>query len=258
MFFHARLFFYSLSFFLVLEVICGEAVSDFLVSLIFNKPILMAAIIVFFLFFVFIFTLKTGKKISMTIIPVLLAFSSWGLLSLIDTSKEKGIFAFLASTVYYACMLGIHRLKLYEKDQIARGLIASSAVATLFLFYSVSYGVYMNFAIPLSILMILFFVMTTLVSYQYFQLIQNDNRIVWIYSAVIGIAITEISWIVNFWPFGYLTTGVIMLIFYYVLWDLVQSHFLEDLSKKKVVVNMALFGFLIVMVLTSSRWMPIV
>jgi len=68
----------------------------------------------------------------------------------------------------------------------------------------------------------------------------------------------EIVWILNFWPFGYLTTGVISLIFYYVFWDLIQCHFFNMLSKKRVLGHMLIFGFLVAMVLSSTRWLPLV
>jgi len=62
----------------------------------------------------------------------------------------------------------------------------------------------------------------------------------------------ELIWTMNFWPFGYLTTGVIALILYYILWDLTQSFFLKLLSKKRVVANMIFFSALIVIILLSS------
>jgi uncharacterized PurR-regulated membrane protein YhhQ (DUF165 family) len=100
-------------------------------------------------------------------------------------------------------------------------------------------------------------IVTTLVSFQYFWLINDDKKNVLNFSLVLGFVMAEIVWVLNFWPFGYLTTGVITLIFYYVFWDLVQCHFLNNLSKKRVVANMIIFALMVTMVLSSTRWLPV-
>jgi hypothetical protein len=106
--------------------------------------------------------------------------------------------------------------------------------------------------------MIAFLFATTLVSFQYFWLLKKDVRMVWSYSLVLGLIMTEIAWVVNFWPFGYLTTGVITLIFYYVFWDLVHNSFVGSLTKKRVAVNLIFFGLLTTLVLMSAHWLPVV
>ncbi len=199
---------------------------------------------------------KVGKKWGYAIIPAILAFSSVLLHYLIDSTAGKQIFIALSSFLYYLALLGTYRLGDYQKDQTARGLVSSSLIAAIFFFYSSVYGIYLNFAIPLWIFMLLFLGATFGASRQYFLLINPDRKIVSSYSLILGMVIAEIAWVINFWPFGYLTTGVIVLMLYYVLWDLVQSHFLNLLSKKRVVANMAFFSFLIILILATSRWLP--
>jgi len=147
---------------------------------------------------------------------------------------------------------------MYYRDKTARGIIAAGSIATFFLFYALSYGIYLNFDIPLWVLMLVLTFVTILVSFQYFWLINENKKHVLNYSLVLGLVMAEIIWVLNFWPFGYLTTGVITLIFYYVFWDLVRCHFLDELSKKRVVANMIFFGFLVALVLSSARWLPVV
>lgn len=236
----------------------NDSVSEFLTSLVFVKPVLF--LILFFVFISFISNnaLKIGNSRNMVFIPILLYVSSIGLTMFIDDDFKKHIFITLSSLVYYACLLGIYRLKSSKKDQTARSLIAASAAAAIFLFYSSAYGFYLNFTIPLWFVMLLFFATTTLVSYQYFYLLKGDGKATWKYSLIIGMVMMEISLIANFWPFGYLTTGVTMLIFYYVLWDLIQSYFLKKFSKRRVITNITIFGSLIILVLMSSKWLPVV
>jgi hypothetical protein len=68
----------------------------------------------------------------------------------------------------------------------------------------------------------------------------------------------EIFWVLNFWPFGYLTTSVAGLVFYFVFWDIIQCHFLQKLSKRRIVANMVFLSIIVMMVLSSTRWFPAV
>ena len=102
--------------------------------------------------------------------------------------------------------------------------------------------------------MFAFLVITFILSYHYLGILSSDKSKVLTYSLILGLAMAEISWIINFWPFGYLTTGAIALIFYYMFWDLAQSYFTEKLSKRKIVINLIFFSLLIGLILLSSRW----
>lgn len=139
-------------------------------------------------------------------------------------------------------------------------MVMAATASTIFFTYASFYGIYLNFLVPLYILMIAYLVVTLLVSYQHFSIIKRDSDKlpVWIYSFLLSLAMTELIWTMNFWPFGYLTTGTIALILYYVLWDIIQSYFLKVLSRKRVVANTILFSVLIALILLSSKWIPVI
>ena len=197
------------------------------------------------------------KKWSFWYLLILFLLSVWTIIHLIDQGTDKHVFVALSVMVYYFLLLGIYRFERNIKDQTARGIISMVLMATIFLFFSASYGLYLNFKISSWLLMLFYFVNVAVVSYQYFVTIERRKKItVLIYSLVLGFAMLEMGWIVNFWPFGYLTTGFILFMFYYILWDLVQSYFLKNLSKKKVFVNLMLFILMSGIVLYSSRWLP--
>lgn len=198
------------------------------------------------------------KKFIFSAIPVIFAISATAMLYLIDSMIEKHVFIILGSLIYYLSLLGIFRLKIAPQDQTARGMIAASVATALFFFYSAVYGIYLNFSIPLWVLMLIFLAVTTLVSYEYFSIINSNKKAVQNYSLILGMLMAEVAWMINFWPFGYLTTGVITLILYYVFWDLTQSHFLNTLSQKRLVANLVFFSLIIGLILTTSRWMPVV
>lgn len=254
MFFHFQIFLLSFAYFLGLEFIFSDQVS------LFSKEWIFVTFVFFCLLLVYFYQVakRISRKTIMTPIPVLLAISVPGLLCFVQSVKQQHLLILLGAIAYYFVHIALYRLRTCETDKTARGIIAAGNVSTIFLFYATSYGIYLNFAISLWVLMVATIVSTVLVSLQYLVLISNDRKKVLNYSIVLGFVMTEIVWILNFWPFGYLTTGVISLIFYYVFWDLAARHFLDELSKRRVVVNMVVFLSLGALVLSSTRWLPVV
>jgi len=202
---------------------------------------------------------KIGGRWFFSVLPIFFTLSSTALLYLITLNFEQQIFIALSVGMYYLSMFGAYRLGIYAGDKTAKGMNMAATAATIFFTYAGAYGLYLNFLVPLYYLMFVYLMVTLLVSYQYFLIIkENERKIVWTYSFLLALVMTEIIWTMNFWPFGYLTTGVIALIMYYVLWNLVQSYFLNLLSKKRVVANMVVFSVIVVLVLLSAKWLPVV
>ena len=258
MFFHFRIFLYSLIFFFFLQFVASDFVVSFFDSISAWGIVLVGFILCCLLVYFYQIARRVSRSIDMTPIPILLVVSTVGLLYFVQSLKQEFLLSLLSAIMYYFIHIALYRLRSYRKDKTARGIVAAGSVATIFLFYATSYGIYLNFAISLWVLMFVLMLVTTLVSFQYFWLINDDKKNVLNFSLVLGFVMAEIVWILNFWPFGYLTTGVITLIFYYVFWDLVQCHFLNNLSKRRVVTNMLIFALLVAMVLSSTRWLPIV
>ncbi len=245
MFLRLKPFLYSLVFLLSLELISFRADLVFLIAVIF--------------FFISLFTgKKLGGRWLFSILPAFFTIFSVALLYLISDFTEQQIFILLAFFMYYLACLGAFRLGEYKGDLTARGMIMAASMATIFFAFTASYGFYLNFLVPLYSLMIVYLVVALLVSYQYFRIINDNKKSVWIYSFLLALIMAELIWTMDFWPFGYLTTGVIALILYYVLWDLAQSYFLNLLSRKRVVANMVFFSVLIILVLLSSKWLPVI
>lgn len=246
MFLKFQLIIYSLIFLFGLE------------SIIFKPKFVFLAMV-----FLFLLSLYEGRKIGgkwlYTILPVFFTISSVALLYLVTISYEQQVLIAIASLMYYFSLLSAYRLGKYENDQTARGMNMAAAIATIFFTYASAYGLYLNFLVPLYYLMLAYLITTALISYQYFSIIQgNQKRVAWIYSLILALIMAEIIWTMNFWPFGYLTTGVIALILYYVLWDLTQSYFLNLLSRKRVVANMVFFSVMVMVVLLSAKWIPVI
>ena len=258
MFFHIRIFLYSIIFSIIALFMSSDYISNAVLS--FSKTGLWIMSILLFILLAYFYQIakRVSQRWSMTPMPVLFALSTWGLLYFVQSRNQQYVLIALATIAYYLIHISLYRLNVYYKDETARGIIAAGSISTFFLFYAMSYGIYLNFNIPLWILILVLTFVTMLVSFQYFWLINENKKNVLNYSLVLGLVMAEIVWVLNFWPFGYLTTGVITLIFYYVFWDLVKSHFLDELSKRRVVTNMIFFGFLVALVLSSTRWLPVV
>jgi hypothetical protein len=201
---------------------------------------------------------KIGKGFVYSIIPTVFSLSAVLMIFLIDSPVEKNIFSLLCSGIFYLALFGVYRLRSYQKDQTARGMVSASALATLFFFYAASYGIYLNFSISLWVLMTAFLIVTTLVSYEYFGIVSTDRKTVGTYSLILGMLMAEIAWVINFWPFGYLSTGAVVTIFYYIFWDLTQTYFFNTLSQKRLIANVVFFSLLIILILSTSRWLPVV
>ena len=245
MFFKFKPFIFSLIFLLGLEFIV-------------LKEIFVFSVLAVLLIVAIFAGKKNGGKWSFSILPSFFAIFSVALLYLISLSLEEQIFIILASALYYLILLGVSRLKEYAGDLTARGMLMATTVATIFLAYSSTYGLYLNFLVPLWVLMLVYFTITIFLSFQYFSVIEENVQKKWTYCLLLSLVMTEIVWTMNFWPFGYLTTGVISLILYYVLWDLTQSHFLNLLSRRRVIANMTFFSLVIIMILLSAKWLPII
>ncbi len=249
MFLKLRPFFYSLVFFLGLEFIIYIR----------NSPNLVLLAILVLLILSLWEGRLIGEKWRFSILPIFFTLSSASLLYLITLAYEQQIFIVLASAMNYLALFGAYRLRKYEKDQTAKGMNMAASSATIFFTYASAYGLYLNFLVPLYVLMLVYFFSTLLVSYQYFSIVKNDGKkLVMVYSFLLGLAMTEIVWAMNFWPFGYLTTGVIALILYYMLWSIVQGYFLNMLSQKRAIMNVLFFSILILMVLLTSKRIPVI
>lgn len=212
--------------------------------------------------FVLIFSAYSGRRLGgkwkYSVLPAFFSLSSISLLYLIALNYEQQIFSILAAFMYYLSLLSAYRLGQYEGDKTAKGMNMAATVSTIFFTYASAYGLYLNFLVPIYYLMIVYLIVTLLISYQHFSIIQGkDKKTVWIYSFLLALIMSELIWTMNFWPFGYLTTGVIALILYYIIWDIIQCYFNDLISRKRVASNLILFTFFIGLVLISAKWIPV-
>ncbi|MEA3322649.1 MAG: hypothetical protein U9Q12_00330 [Patescibacteria group bacterium] len=213
------------------------------------------AVVTFLILFAVFAGWNVGKKIIFSFLPLSLTISSIGLLYFIDSTREQQIFGFLISLLFYISLLGIKRICKNPLDMTARSLFSAALIAIVFLFYAVVYGLYINFNIPLWLFIGGHFIFITFITFVSLRAYSSDYRRIFLYSIVIAFAMIQLVWMANFWPFGYLTMATISLMFYYVLWDLVQMVFLETLSKKRIVITIIYCIVLTLAVLLTTQWL---
>jgi len=195
-----------------------------------------------------------------TVLPTVLVPGAVLLLSLIDPSLEMKVFIFLSSLAFYATVLAGWRLFLYEKDETAKAMYNIATVAVLFCWYAASYGWYLNpsISLPIWVLLVVFSVITFLVSYVSFAINQIDREKWLIYSVFVTTLVAQTVWIQNFWPFGYLTVAVITLIIYCVGWEIVLSFFLKKLTIRTVLFEILFLAGSVALILLSTKWYPVI
>ena len=243
---HLRSLFFTFIFFGILESVIFFELLDGK-----NGPFWVGFLIIFAIFAGW----SVGKNILYSFLLFSLAISSLGLLYFIDDIREKQIFGLLVSALFYMALLGIKRIRKNAFDMTARSLFSASLIAIMFLFYAVVYGLYINFNIPLGLFIGVHFIFVTIITFVSLRAYSSDYRRIFLYSVVIAFAMIQFVWLANFWPFGYLTMATISLMFYYILWDLVQMVFLKILSKKRIVITILYCVILILSVLFTTQWL---
>jgi len=243
---HLRSLFFTLIFFGVIESIIFFALLGEKNGFFLTIPLIIFAVFAGW---------NVGKSLLYSFLSLSLTVSSLGLLYFIDNIREQQIFGLLVSVLFYMALLGIKRIHTNAFDMTARSLFSASLIAIIFLFYAVIYGLYINFNIPLWFFIGVHFLFVMTVTFASLRAYSSDYRRIFLYSTVIAFSMIQLVWLANFWPFGYLTMAAISLMFYYVLWDLVQMVFLEVLSKKRIVITILYCVILTLTVLLTTQWL---
>jgi hypothetical protein len=247
MIFHFVIFFWSLAFLFGLEVI-----SLYPIFASWYWYLLSVGVLIILSLFA---SRRLAGNYSDAFIPSLLSLASPTLLSLIDYPREQQVFIILSAVMYYTALLGNYRLHYAPTDKTAEAFLNAAAMAAMFFFYAGLYGFFLNFTFPLWGLMILYCIGTALTSYETFITVdKKDHRRVLLYSILLGLIMGEMAWVMALWPFGYLTTGALGTIFFFLVWDISFDAFRENLSLKKATVRILFFLGLILLLLISSPW----
>ncbi len=247
MLFHFSIFFWSLAFFGVLYGIASNVDLPFWTGYLYS----VAALVVISV----ISARRITRRIRNSVIPILIALSAPALVSLITQLSHKFAFSIIAAGMYYLAFLALYRLRFAPSDRTARAFLSIATLSAAFFFYASVFGFYLNFNMPLSVFMLLYFFGTLGIAYQsLYPSLRKNRRMVSFYSLVIALGMSEIAWTLSFWPFSYLTIGSASLVFFFMLWDMADSHFLGNLSRKRTLLYLLLSLILIGILIGTSPW----
>ena len=247
MLFHFSIFFWSVAFFGALYGIASNTDLPFWTGYLYSVAALAVISIVS--------ARRITRRIRNSVIPILIALSAPALVSLITQLPHKFAFSIIAAGMYYLAFLGLYRLRFAPSDRTARAFLSIATLSAAFFFYASVFGFYLNFNMPLSMFMLLYFFGTLGIAYQsLYPSLRNDRRKVFFYSLVIALGMSEIAWTLSFWPFSYLTIGSASLVFFFMLWDMANAHFLGDLSRKRTLLYLFLSLVLIGILIGTSPW----
>lgn len=247
MIFHLGITLWSILFFLVMQLVAGREHDSFWVGYTFSIVTLS------------IISLVSAKKITKrfrnSFLPLFLSFSMPSFLSLVDSQGEKTVIAIIAAGMYYLGFLALYRIRHAPNDGTARAFLSISMLSVLFFFYSAAFGFYLNFSVPLWSLILAFSIGSFGAAYQTLAAALPNNRArVTLYSSAIAFGTAEIAFLISFWPFGYLTAGSAMLLFFYIPWNMANSLFLGTLSRKRTVSYLLVTIMLLGLLLLSAPW----
>ena len=238
-------------------------------------------VLIFLVIFSILVVWPLARKIRFLAIPFFLSVGSLSLLYLIDEPIEKHVFIGLSALIYYLAVIGAYRLKFYDCDRTAIGMINLATLATGLFWFVSNYGWYLNFQIETWMLVLTFIGSTFLIGLPSLlicaesckkieeRLSENDtiqlslmpngfkayNKYVVFYlSFIISLVMGELIWGLALWPFSYLTTGVIALMFYFILWDAIRLYIQNMLTKRAVIADLILVAFSIMAILATTQW----
>lgn len=221
-----------------------------------------------------------ARKIRFLAIPFFLGLGSLSLLYLIDEPVEQHIFILFSTAVYYLALLGAYRLKFYPCDKTAIGMVNLATLATGFFWFVSNYGWYLNFQIGDWFLILTFIASTFLIGLPSLLICAESCRkiemrtksdtkqlsllpgsfssyhkqVVIFLNFVIAIIMGELIWAFSLWPFSYLSTGVIAVLVYYALWNVVRMFISSALCRRAIIIDAIVVCVSIIGILVTTRW----
>lgn len=239
----------------------------------------------FLIFFNLALVWPLAKRIRFLAIPFFLSIGSLNLLYLVDGFYERGLFIILAVAIYGLALWGANRLKKYDCDQTAQGMVNLATIITVFFWLVSNYGWYLNFDISSWILVVITIFSTFLIilpsltisfvaCYKIYYRQDKKNkkrgekenfmlafkhqikiqRVALFFSFIIAFIMGEVIWGLSLWPFGYLTTGMTAVIIFFLFWSVVRKFIKKELTKRFIIVNIIIMIIVIIMMIATSPW----
>ncbi len=125
---------------------------------------------------------------------------------------------------------------------------------TVFLWYSLIFYFYLFFGWPKWAVILSVFIISFLITYQALLKKNIPSVASWVYILITVLILSEITWVITFWPVVYLIGGMVILTSFYVVWGLIQDHIDNKLELKIILEYLAVAFTILAIVLATTRW----
>ncbi len=125
-----------------------------------------------------------------------------------------------------------------------------------------AFVIYSVFGYPFYLVLVIIFFVTFLLTsfaarvYAAPRKEKRSSTLPAIYSWVISLIIVQVSWIIGFWPFGYLTAAFIITIIYYIILSAVKEYFFGEKNARRVAKDFLFALAVVIVVFYFMRWLP--
>ncbi|MFA6296227.1 MAG: hypothetical protein WC663_02655 [Patescibacteria group bacterium] len=122
-----------------------------------------------------------------------------------------------------------------------------------FLFYSSIFGMYLFLKWPSWIFLILLALVTFILTYEFFWHNMLLKKHI-VYSLILTLIISEISWALTLWPTGFLPRSMVIFAVFYAFTTLSKHNFNKTLNKKTVISIIIISIIMLCLALLTTQW----
>lgn len=176
------------------------------------------------------------------IVPVLLTLTAFLFLRLLRGLPERAIGLGVTAVFLVAAFVSQHYLYAEHPPVRARARLASDILVylTAYFLYGAIYTLKLRSLFSATSIVVLTFFLALALLHRTAP--RGQTRL---YAAVVGLAVGQITWPLNYWAIGGMIGGSLLLVFFYVLISLVRYH-LQGRLTRQVALEFIIFGLLVV------------
>lgn len=156
---------------------------------------------------------------------------------------------------------GLNSEKFIKRYAVAKNLILDLLFITAFIWYADAFIIYSNLGYPFYITLLLIFFITFFLSSFILRICSKSekselSRELSLCAWTSGLVIAQVSWVVGFWPFGYLTASFIITIIYYTIMSILKEYLFGTIEKKGIMGELMFAILMILLIFNYTKWLP--
>ncbi|OGF01986.1 MAG: hypothetical protein A3I07_02140 [Candidatus Doudnabacteria bacterium RIFCSPLOWO2_02_FULL_42_9] len=179
-------------------------------------------------------------------LPVIYLMATGSIFVIINSLTIRILFLICISVIFYLLELKLGKESHFLQNVYLLSVFAIFLSMFAFEFY---FDVKVWYIVPISFLIsyllaVQGFAGFSLPSKKYFHLL-------------IAVVTAEVTWALSFWPTHFFVQGVILFVFFYIMWLFSFSAFFGKLTRQKVYWQLTLAAIVLIVTLSTAPWRPI-